>query len=320
MNSAGRVCPLHYHYQTAVFARSPEIHADTLLIAGGLYGNLLALEALQRLLEPGATLIFNGDFNWFNVDPSGFQTINNVVLQHSALRGNVETEIDSIDGDAGCGCAYPPDVDDTEVERSNAITTRLRKVAAQFPELGHQLGALPMHLVAQVGGLRVGVVHGDASSLAGWEFSHDRLHASDASEMQRNLFNVAKVDVFASSHTCLPALRKLKWADREYAVINNGAAGMPNFAGTHFGVATRISVRPCPPTIRLYGTRIGAIFVDAIKVHYDHIVFVDQFLSDWPAASPGHQSYFSRIMNGPIFSPEMALGIVPEQRARQRAC
>ena len=319
MDSPGRACPLHYRYQPADFARSPELHADTLLIAGGLYGNLPALDALRRLLEPEAKLLFNGDFNWFNVDPAAFSAVNSEVLQHAALRGNVETEVAAADGEAGCGCAYPPDVDGAEVERSNLIMLRLHEVASQFPELGERLAALPMHLVAQVGDLRIGVIHGDARSLAGWEFAHDQLYQPDRAEPLRKLFIDAGVDAFASSHTCLPVLRKLDHGDQQFAVINNGATGMPNFAGTHFGVATRISIRPCPPTIRLYGTRIGPVFLDAIKVHYDHIDFVDQFLSDWPAGSPAHQSYYSRIMNGPAFTPEMALGNLPEQRFRQHA-
>jgi hypothetical protein len=319
LSSAGRVCPLHYRYQPAVFARAPELHADTVLIAGGLYGNLLALDALQRLKEPQAKLIFNGDFNWFNVHPDGFAALNAEVLSHTAIRGNVETEIDSADGEAGCGCAYPADVDQSEVERSNTIMSRLNQAAASTSGVGSRLRALPMHLVAQVGDARIAIVHGDAWSLAGWEFAYDRLHAPDQSQRLRKLFADADVDIFASSHTCLPALRKLDVGEKHCAVINNGATGMPNFAGTHFGVATRISVRPCPPTIRLYGTRIGAVFVDAIKVHYDHILFVDRFLSDWPAGSAAHQSYFSRIINGPGYSPEMALGGLPGKRIRQRA-
>ena len=320
MSSPGRVCPLHYRYEPAALSREPELHADTLVIAGGLYGNQPALDTLRRLLEPDAALVFNGDFNGFNAEPAGFSAINTEVLQHTAIRGNVETELGAVEtGVAGCGCAYPDDVDDDEVERSNTIVTHLRRVASRFPDLMERLSALPMHLVARVGDLRIGIVHGDAHSLAGWELAHDRLHASDESELVHDLFDLADVDVFASSHTCLPALRKLKRGGKHYAVINNGAAGMPNFAGTHFGVATRISVRPCPPTIRLYGTRVGRVFVDAIKLHYDHIVFVDQFLSHRPAGSPAHVSYYSRIINGPAFSPEMALGISPGQPIRQRA-
>ena len=319
MNSPGRACPLHYRYAPSIFARPVELHADTLLIAGGLYGNLAALHVLNRLLEPEATLVFNGDFNWFNIDPAGFSSVNAQALQHIALRGNVETELHAGDSGAGCGCAYPGDVDDAQVERSNAIMSRLHAVSSRSPRLANQLGALPMHLVAQVGDKRIAIVHGDAHSLSGWEFGHDALHDADNTNSLASLFVQAGVHVFASSHTCLPALRKLQGADQTFAVINNGAAGMPNFAGTHFGVATRISIRPCPRTVRVYGTRIGNVFVDAIKLHYDHINFVDQFLSNWPSGSPGHKSYYSRIINGPAFSPEMALGILPEQRIRRLA-
>ena len=48
---------------------------------------------------------------------------------------------------------------------------------------------------------------------------------ANAARIERS-FAEARVDVFASSHTCLPALRRF---DRGL-VINNGAAGMPNFA------------------------------------------------------------------------------------------
>jgi len=315
----GRVCPLHYRYAPSAFARAPELRADTLLIAGGLYGNRPALDALHRLLEADATLVFNGDFNWFNIDPEGFAAINAGVLQHVALRGNVESELPTRGDEAGCGCAYPPSVDDLLVERSNAIMKRLKQAGTRFPDVAQRLGNLPMHAVAQVGDVRVGIVHGDAWSLAGWEFAHDRLHAGNQDDLIRNVFASADIDVFASSHTCLPALRTLEHDGRRRAVINNGAAGMPNFDTTHFGVVTRISVHRCPQTIRLYGTRIGEVYIDAIKLHYDHPLFVRQFLSNWPAGSPAHESYYSRIINGPAHTLERALGAVPEHRAMQLA-
>ncbi len=319
MSEPGRSCPLHYRYAPRDFKRDAELHADTLVIAGGLYGNLAALDVLHRLLEPESSLVFNGDFNWLNTNPAAFSSLNAQVLQHVALRGNVETELQSDDPDADCGCAYPADVDDAQVEQSNTVMSRLRQVASPFPQLTGQLCTLPMHLVAAVGDLRIAIVHGDARSLSGWEFGHTALHSPDNDADLAALFKQANVDVFASSHTCLPALRKLRDADRAFAVINNGAAGMPNFSGTHYGVATRISIRPCPPTIHLYGTRIGAVFIDAIKVHYDHILFVDQFLADWPDGTAGHDAYFSRILHGPEFSPETALGVLPDQHLRQCA-
>ncbi len=84
-----------------MFNRKPDLSAETLYVIGGLYGNLPALDAVHELAanEPGgATLVFNGDFNWFNIDAAGFSAINEQVLKHTALRGNVETEL------AGGGC------------------------------------------------------------------------------------------------------------------------------------------------------------------------------------------------------------------------
>jgi len=171
MSAAGRSCPLDYRYAPEVLARPAELEAKTLYVIGGLYGNRPALEAVLTLAEnePGpVTLVFNGDFNWFNVDLQGFQSINEAVLKHCALRGNVETELAREEAGDGCGCAYPDWVDDATVARSNAIMRCLRETARQCPELRERLSALPMHSVAQVGGLRIGIVHGDAESLAGW--------------------------------------------------------------------------------------------------------------------------------------------------------
>ena len=91
------------------------------------------------------------------------------------------------------------------------------------------LGGLPMHALALVGGARVGIVHGDAQALAGWRFAHDRLDDVEAQAELPDQFRKANVDIFASSHTCLPALRRFDAEGRAHAVINNGAAGMPNF-------------------------------------------------------------------------------------------
>jgi len=157
----GRSCPRHYRYSPAVFSRAADLKAQSLYIVGGLYGNPFALEAVLAMARrEGATLVFNGDFNWFNVDPAEFEGVNKTVLRHAALRGNVETEIAGEDSGAGCGCAYPEWVGEAEVERSNEILRRLRGTAGAYPELRERLAVLPMHLVAEVAGLRIGIVHG----------------------------------------------------------------------------------------------------------------------------------------------------------------
>ena len=134
----GRNCPLHYRTAPARLAGEPDVTADTLYIAGGLYGNLPALETLLDMAanERGsATLIFNGDFNWFDVDADTYSAINHEVLRHVALRGNVETEIAGDDPAAGCGCAYPEWVTDAEVQRyapkSRAIARRMSSIRSK---------------------------------------------------------------------------------------------------------------------------------------------------------------------------------------------
>ena len=51
----GRSCPTRYRYAPSVLARTPDLYADTLLVAGGLYGNAQALERILDLAaaEPG---------------------------------------------------------------------------------------------------------------------------------------------------------------------------------------------------------------------------------------------------------------------------
>ena len=82
-DAPGRNCPLSYRYPPDVFRRAPEVEAETLYVIGGLYGNPFALDAILEFAvqeTPAPTLVFNGDFNWFDVDPGGF----------AALRGNVD--------------------------------------------------------------------------------------------------------------------------------------------------------------------------------------------------------------------------------------
>jgi len=303
----GRACPLRYRYGAAAIAHAPAHSAQTLYVIGGLYGNLPALDAIEALAraESGpVTLCFNGDFNWFNVDDEGFRAINRRVLEHSFIAGNVEVELGAESGEAGCGCAYPESVDDGVVERSNLIHATLRRTAARHPDLLARLEESALVLRWQVGGLRVGVVHGDADSLAGWRFDAAQLDAAAERDWQQASFVAAEVDMFASSHTCLPALRHFSFGG-EKLVANNGAAGMPNFAGNRFGILTRISVEPSPH-IPLYGCRQQDAYVDALAIRYDHETWLAQFLANWPAGSPAWQSYFKRIVEGPAYSLQQA--------------
>jgi hypothetical protein len=298
----GRSCPLTYRYGAAALAAPAALRADTLWIAGGLYGNPEALVALLVLYdrERGEkALVFNGDFHWFDARAEDFAAINRAVLAHAALRGNVETELASPLEGAGCGCAYPDFVDDEVVERSNRIIERLR-AEASAADL-RALAALPVFLVAEVAGERIGIVHGDAESLAGWGFSHEILSTEPGRAAALDSFEKARVGIFASSHSCLPVLQSF---DRGRVIVNNGAAGMPNFRGTRFGLATRISVRPDPSA--LYAARAGRLHVEAHALRYDHAAWLRRFLRTWPEGSDAFASYHGRLVHGPAYELPLA--------------
>ena len=322
---AGRVCPASYSYSPSSFARAAELSAEVLYVVGGLYGNRFALAEIERMAECETVLteiVFNGDFHWFDADADTFVHIDNAVARHIALRGNVETELAGDDTANGCGCAYPEAVPDADVERSNAILERLREAAkradALKPGLRKRLAALPMHLVAEVGDSRIGIVHGDGWALAGWRFAHDSLHNAKRASAMNALFEQAALDGFASTHTCLPALKVFDTPLGERFVVNNGAAGMPNFTNTRYGLITRLAATPLPSALssaRLYGADAAGVYVDALVVRFDTGAWEAEFDRLWPKLSPAYLSYRHRIVNGPDFCVDEALG-----RAPLRAC
>jgi hypothetical protein len=300
----GRLCPADYRCDPAVFDREPEIAAEVLYVVGGLYGNGAALAAVEQMAEAERApviIVFNGDFHWFDAEPAWFGEIDRRVARHLATRGNVETEIGRRDDiGAGCGCAYPGTVDDATVARSNEILRHLRRTAAEAAAPA-RLAALPMHLVAAVAGLRIGIVHGDAVALAGWRFTADSLDNPANRSWLGEVRARSHIDVFASTHTCAAALRAFELSTGSLTVINNGAAGMPNFAGIQFGLISRISPRPSPHP-PLYGIARDGVFIDALPVGYDTAAFLDGFLARWPAGSAAHRSYFRRIVEGPDYT------------------
>jgi hypothetical protein len=319
----GRSCPLHYRYRPEVFA-SPASQGldglDVLYVVGGLYGNPFALERVLELFEREVgrkRLVFNGDFHWFDADRTMFERLQRGVLAHTALRGNVETEIaaaDDGDADAGCGCAYPDWVGNGIVERSNRILIRLRSAATDAQRA--QLAALPMWLRADVGDVRLALVHGDAQSLAGWGFAQEHLLDAAHRRTARGWFDRAQVDAFACTHTCLPVFQGLREGRRTTTrwILNNGAAGMPNFAADSAGLLTRIALRPFRGAARRYGLCIGPtpnprVHAEAVAIEIDADAWQREFQRLWPVGSDAHQSYFERIARGPAYQPSDAVRV-----------
>jgi hypothetical protein len=308
----GRVCPLRYRYGPGAIAHAETRVAQTLYVVGGLYGNVPALDTIEQMARAESaapTLCFNGDFNWFNVGDRAFSEVNRRVLAHDAILGNVEAEFDSPAADAGCGCAYPAGVDAAVVQRSNQIHARLKATATagHHADLLSRITQLPMVARYQVADCRVGVVHGDAESLAGWGFDVGALDDSRQLTWLQTMFAAADVDLFACTHTCLPAMRRFELAHAHEAfVIDNGAAGMPNFSGDPAGLCTRIGSTPSPHPV-LQEVRLAGAYVSLLPVRFDAERWHREFLAQWPPGSAAWLSYFERITRGPAFAPKQAM-------------
>jgi len=316
----GRSCPLHYRYSPSVFASAvtPELkNLDVLYIVGGLYGNELALLEVLRLFEQetgNKKLVFNGDFHWFDKDPATFMRIQQSVLTHTAIRGNVETELGSDEMGLGCGCAYPEWVEESVVSRSNRIIDHLRQCAT--PEIQAQLNNLPMWCIASLGHHRIGIVHGDAESLAGWGFAQEHLQSKKHRQAVGLWFEQAHVDFFASSHTCLPVLQAIMLEQEKKVgwVLNNGAAGLPNFQDDHAGLLTRISTTHFNGKQSRASVQHQGLYLDLVGIETDQVEVQKKFLAQWPVDSDAHHSYFSRIISGPKYKESQVI------RKEDRVC
>lgn len=301
---AGRDCPLDYRLPAAAFAGEPLFDCQSLYVVGGLYGNRQALAALEQRLatEPQARVVFNGDAHWFDRDPVIFQEIEQGLSAHLALRGNVETELGRPDDSgAGCGCAYPLTVDDALVARSNAIQAALSKTVQRLPGMAERLAERPATALVSVGGWRVAISHGDEHSLAGWNCAREAL-AEPGRQQQLDRWLAAKrVSVLATSHTCTAVALNLHHA----ALINNGAAGLPNFAGGRYGLLSRIATTPHPAA--LYRCQREGLFIEALPLNYAHDAFLADFDRQWPTGSPAALSYRSRILGACTDQPRQAV-------------
>ena len=77
---------------------------------------ILAGDALQALAErisadPGARLVLNGDFHWFDAEPGAFATLQALAARHVLLAGNVEAELGDPDDERVLASALAAEVD-----------------------------------------------------------------------------------------------------------------------------------------------------------------------------------------------------------------
>ena len=278
-----------------------------LYVVGGLYGNPLALDRIERMAQEErdagrrVRLIFNGDFNWFNAEPEAFAGVTTRVLEHTATLGNVEWELADPHPGAGCGCGYPSSVSQAVVDRSNWIMTRLQSAASGFPPLCAKLRLLPRTLCLRLGSLKVLVLHGDPESLAGWGLSYEALSLPEGQARLRAWFEACDADIIVSTHTCLPYLWQQEVAGRPRSLLNNGSAGMGNFRDDPRGHLVRIAVDPHPEASHRLGH--NDLELELLPVAFDVEAWWAQFRIWWPAGSEADLSYAERIRSGTSLDP-----------------
>lgn len=303
-----RHCPLHYRTRPEAFRdeRPGNCHA-VVYVAGGLYGNPFALLEIMRMRDAESrasghevALVFNGDFHWLDCDPASFSTINDRVLRQIATAGNVELELAQPTPGQGCGCNYPEWVPAASVDLSDRVMARLSACAESLAPARQSLAELPLHLTVRIGEHRVGILHGDPESVAGWGFAVESMPAPEEGSSPRaaqiaDWFQRAQVSVFACSHTSKPFIQEFRAGGRRCVVANNGSAGLPNFSGQTYGVVTRLSAAAEPSADALYGVDLGGLRVEALPVRYDHAGWQREFERLWPEGSAGFTLYAARV-------------------------
>lgn len=318
---AGRACPVDYRLPPDAFAGEPERRCDVLYVVGGLYGNPFALEAVKALVaaEDGPVLtVLNGDMHWFDKTAENFAALEDAVAAagegYVPLVGNVEAELRrQQDVGVGCGCAYPDCTDDESVSRSNRIHRMLSAAVEQELGLKERLAGRPSTLTVAVAGAKVGITHGDEKLLGGWDCSRESLQDILRQDELDRFMAANDLDVLATTHTCAP----VALAMARGCVINNGAAGLPNFKGQRYGLCVRIARTPAREA--LFGTCQDGLYVQAVPVRYDHDAYLAWFDGLWDDVSPAAVSYRARIVEGPDDRVADALlgGFAPEAMARR---
>ena len=142
--------------------------------------------------------------------------------------------------------------------------------------------------------------------MTSWGFDAQALDDPQAQPWLQAVFAAADVAVFASSLTCLPALRQISLTARSRGMVDdNGAADMPNVAGDLAGLVTRIGSTPASHPV-LQARQVGRAFVALLPLRFAAARWQADLLAQWPSGSAAWLSYFERISHGPADQPDQA--------------
>lgn len=217
-----------------------------LLICGGAYGNLEALEAFFAAAAaegvPPERIIHTGDAVAYCADPVAVSEL----LRQSGvhlIQGNVEESLAESAADCHCGFEKGSDCDTLADQWFTFADARIDQ------ELRRWMAATPQQLTFRMGGLSARVVHGGVCAV------NTFLHPASAAESFARELAACGEDVVLGGHSALPFTRR--FAGRTWH--NSGALGMPANDGTPRVWYSRLS--PLPD---------GGIRFDHLPLSYDY--------------------------------------------------
>ena len=190
-----------------------------LLICGGAYGNIEALQALERWADlhgfAADSIIHTGDVAAYCAAPSAATAFVRTRGWH-AIKGNVEEQL--ADGADDCACGFE------EGSVCDALSAQwyAYALAETTAEDRAWMAALPSALLFTMNGRRVMVVHGAPGQTNRFMFE-----SLDEGEFLEYL-DAASADIMIAGHTGIPFTRI--FGDAVWH--NSGALGMPANDGT----------------------------------------------------------------------------------------
>ena len=184
------------------------------LLFGGIYSNLQALEALIAVAKaegiPPENCICTGDIIGYCAQPEEtIQTFKN--WKAKSIVGNVEIQLRDNEDDCGCDFKEGSRCDGFSQQWYPYAKSKLSKDSLEY------LHTLPDHIKFTLGNQKVSVVHGSYFNVSEFIFK------STAWTHKLPNFEATQSDVIVAGHCGLPFIEKNK--DKTW--INPGVIGMP---------------------------------------------------------------------------------------------
>ncbi|MFN0264718.1 metallophosphoesterase family protein [Tepidamorphus sp. 3E244] len=196
--------------------------AEPLLVFGGVYSNLEAFEAIEKVARergiPASHMVHTGDIIAYGADPAECAGKLHD-LGCPAIKGNVEQQL--FDGAIDCGCGFDEGTgcDLLSVQWYAFAKSRVSDALCRW------MGTLPDHLTLSMGGVSIRVVHGTPSQVNRFLYGPE-----PEAEFTGELDNVTE-DLIIGGHSGFPFFRR--FGARGW--LNTGAAGIPADDGTARG-------------------------------------------------------------------------------------